>query len=99
MKISVNDELLFELTTIQKQVIMNDIDENIFDEDMKRRLFYIINHKYEQCFKKLKAEWEPKLAANGIKSIPTDKDEFAALVFTQSNYKNKHARSIEDTNI
>ena len=94
MKIKVNDELLFELTDTQKKVIKNDIDANIFDEDMKRRIFYIINHKYEQCFKRLKAEWEPKLAAKGVESIPTDKDAFAQLIFAQPEYKDRSARDL-----
>jgi len=95
MKIAVDGIDLFELTDIQKKVIKNDICCDKFDEDVKRRLFYIINHKYEQCFKRLKAEWEPKLAARGVKSLPTDKDEFANLVFAQEDYKDRAARDAE----
>ena len=95
MKIQVNGEFLFELTDLQKKVIKNDIHDDIFDRDMKRRLFYILNHKYNQCFKRLKDEWEPKLAANGVRSIPTDKDELAALIFSQPNYKNRKQRQEE----
>jgi hypothetical protein len=99
MKVSVNcscPDKLFELNEIQKKVICNDINSDIFDEDMKRRLFYIINHKYERCFARLKAEWEPKLAAKGVKAIPTDKDEFAQLVFSQPEYKCRKMRDDEE---
>ena len=95
MKIKVDDIELFELTDIQKKVIKNDIPSDIFEDDIKRRLFYIINHKYEQCFNRLKSEWEPKLAKAGVKSIPTDKDEFAQLVFSQKDYKDRSAREAE----
>jgi len=97
MKIKVDDTELFELSDTQKKVIKNEINSDIFDEDMKRRLFYIIDHKYKQCFKRLKAEWEPKLCSRGIESIPTDKDSFAQLVFEQEDYKDKKER--EDTGI
>lgn len=92
MKISIDDKELFTLSETQKKVIMNDIHENIFDEDMKRRLQYIITHKYDQCFKRLKSEWEPRLKANGVKAIPLDNDEFAKLVFQQPDYKSKKER-------
>jgi len=95
MKISVNNKELFALSDIQKNVIKNDICSTVFDADMERRIQYSLMHKYEQCFKRLKEEWEPKLAANGVKSIPTDPDAFAELVFAQPNYKDRTARDAE----
>jgi len=95
MIIQIDGQDLFELTETQKSVLKNDIKSETFEDDIKRRLFYVINHKYEQCFKRLKAEWEPKLAANGVKSIPTDKDAFAQLVFSQKDYKDRSARELE----
>jgi len=92
MKISVNDEELFSLSEVQKKVIKNDIHEEIFDEDMKRRLQYILMHKYEQCFKRLKSEWEPKLSSKGVPMIPTNPDAFAELVFSQQEYKTRSQR-------
>lgn len=92
MKISVDDKELFILSDIQKKVIMNDIHEDIFDEDMKRRIQYILMHKYEQCFNRLKQEWDPKLVSNGIAMIPTDPNAYAELVFLQPQYKNRSNR-------
>ncbi len=99
MKIVVDGVDLFELTETQKKVIKNDIPSDIFEEDMKRRLHYIIAHKYEQCFKRLKEEWEPKLAKAGVESIPTDPDAFANLVFSQPDYKDKKAKDAELPNL
>lgn len=95
MKISVNDQELFTLTQIQQDVIKNNVIEEIFEEDMKRRLQWILMHKYEECFKELKAEWDVRLAASGVKMVPTDADEYAKLVFSQPNYKNRSAREAE----
>ena len=94
MKISVNDQELFTLSEVQKQVIKNDIPEDIFDTDMKRRLQWILTHKYAECFKALKAEWDPKLAINGVSMIPTDPDAYAQLVFAQPNYKDRATREV-----
>jgi len=92
MKIKVNETLLFELTDIQKKVIKNDIKSEIFDEDMKRRLKYVITHRCDQSFAALKREWDPKLA-KAVSSVPIARDAFANLVFAQSDYKDKVARS------
>lgn len=93
MKISVNDQEIYTLSEIQKRVIKNDILEEIFEDDMKRRLKWILlDEKYENCFKRLKAEWEPKLIERGHPSLPTDKDAFAQLVFSQPDYKSRSQR-------
>lgn len=97
MKISVNNQELFTLSETQKKVIKNDVHEDEFDADMKRRLQYILMHKYDQCFDRLKREWEPKLAER-MALIPTNRDEFAELVFSQSDYKGRKAREIEEKN-
>ena len=95
MKLKVDNEEVFELSPTMKKVIKNDISDDIFDEDMKRRVRYIIEHKYEQCFKRLKEEWEPKLAAKGVSMLPTDRDAFAELVFTQPEYKSRKQKDLE----
>ena len=92
MKISVDNQELFTLSETQKKVIKNDILEEIFDDDMKRRLQHILTHKYEECFKRLRNEWEPKLRFAGVEMIPTDPDAFAELVFARPDYKNRSQR-------
>lgn len=96
MKISVDDVELFTLSETQKKVIQNDIISEIFSDDMKRRLHYILMHKYERCFERLKAEWDKKLPLNGVSSVPTDPDAYAELVFKQPNYKNRSQREAEN---
>lgn len=97
MKFSIDGKELFALNDVQKNVIKDYLNSDIFEEDMSRRVFWVINEIYKESFKKLKSEWEPKLAAKGIKSIPTDKDEFAQLVFSQPEYKDRKARDLEDS--
>lgn len=92
MKIKVDEKDVFELTEVQKQVIKNDIHEDLFEEDMKRRLHYILTHKYEQCFKRLKEEWEPKLKKSGLKQLPVDDEEYAKLIFSQPGYQSRKQR-------
>lgn len=95
MKISVNNKTVYELNEIRKKVIQNDIPEEIFMEDMERRVAYIIQHKYERCFERLKKEWEPKLQTR-MTSIPTDPDELASLILMQPDYKSRSQKIAEE---
>ena len=95
MKISVNDIVLFELTETQKNVMKNVISADIFEEDMKRRLQWVLTHAYEEWFKMLKEEWDQKLPSLGVTSVPTDKDAYAQLVFAQPCYKCRKTRDLE----
>ena len=86
MKISVNDIELFTLNETQKLVIQSELSSEIFEEDMKRRLQWVLIHKYEQCFNALKRRWDPILSQR-YTSIPTDSREYSQLVFSQPDYK------------
>ena len=92
MKISVDGKDLFSLNDTQMKVIMNDIHEDECHEDMCRRLKWVLTHKYEQCFKRLKQEWDAKLLENGVTMVPTQPDEYAELVFSQPNYQSRKQR-------
>lgn len=98
MKFNVDNETVYELNETKQSVIKNEVHSDEFNEDMKRRVKYIIEHKHEQCLKRLKTEWEPKLKAAGVKTIPLDDDEFAQLVFSQPTYKDRKTRDIEEAN-
>ena len=91
MKIQVNGNQVFELNETQKKVIQNDIPTEIFESDMKRRVKWVIEHKYERCFKRLKEEWEPKLK-DRVASFPSNEDAFSQLVFSQPDYESRSQR-------
>jgi plasmid maintenance system killer protein len=88
MKISVNDQELYTLTPTQLQVLGDAINANL-EEDLKRRLKWVLTHKFEEVMKDMKSEWIPKLQANGVTMMPIDNEEFAKLVFSQPNYKQR----------
>ena len=95
MKILVDGKELLTLTDIQKRVIMNDIPEEEFEEDMKRRLKYVLMHKYERCYARLFNEWMPKLKEAGVQHVPLNDELFANLVFEQPEYKSRSQRELE----
>ena len=99
MKVLVDGKEVFELNATKEKVIKNDIDSDVFAADMERRLKWVLAHKYERCMNRLKDEWEPRLKANGLESIPLDEDALAELIFSQPDYKNRSQRDLEQRNL
>ena len=95
MKFLVENKEVCNLNETKLKVICNDICLDQLNSDLERRVAWAVMHKYERCFKRLKEEWDRKLAENGVKSVPTDPDEYAALVFAQPNYKDRKTRDLE----
>jgi hypothetical protein len=92
MKINIDDQYFIEMTDLQERVIKHFIFDEDFQDDMIRRVEEAITGKYLNCFRRLKEEWDPKLEESGISMIPTNKDEYAKLVFSQPNYKSRSQR-------
>jgi len=95
MKIQVDGKQVCELSLTQKRVICNDIPDSIFQEDMERRVHWVLTHKYKRCFERLRKQWEPILRER-LASVPTDPDELAEVIFSQSDYKNRSQRDTQD---
>lgn len=91
MKIQVDGVDVAEITDHMRKVICNDIPKEIVDEDMKRRVAYFPLHKYDQCMKRLRKDWEPKIRAEGT-DIPASDEVFANMVFARQDYLDRSAR-------
>lgn len=76
----------------ESQKIFNNIRGN---DSYAERIKWVLTHKYERCLERLKLEWIPRLEAKGITEIPSDDDEFAELVFNQSDYKSRSQREAD----
>lgn len=95
MRIQVEGKTVYELNDTKKKVIQNDIQEELFEKDMERRVKHIIEHKYEQCMERLRKEWTPKLSQR-FTTLPTNNDALAELIFGQEDYKSRSQREADD---
>lgn len=95
MKVTVDGVDLVEVSAMQKKVMEYEIPAEKLEADLKRRLLWVLDHKYQQIFARMKKEWEPKLIASGVKSLPTDKDAYAQLIFDHHDYKDRSTRDAE----
>ena len=96
MKVKVDDVEILEISEIRKKVIAHEIPSEDLEADLKRRLSWVITHKYERCMEKIKNQWVPKLKERGHQSIPLDDDALAEMIFADPDYKNRSARIIEE---
>jgi hypothetical protein len=94
MKISVDGQEVFSLSETQKAVIKSDVPHDIFESDMKRRLEWVLVHKYEHCLASLKKEWEPRLKER-YEMLPSGDDALAQLICSQPDYKDGKAKQLE----
>lgn len=92
MKIKIDDKIILDLTDTMRKVICNDIKSEEFDEDIERRIKMIIMEKYDACYKRLKEKWDKELEQRGYEFIPTDRNKYAELVFSQPDYKSRSER-------
>lgn len=95
MKIKVDNVEVLNVSETQMKVLADQIPSTILEDDLKRRVHYIITHKYERCLENLKAQWIPLLKQRGVQSIPLNDEAFAQLVFEQPDYKDRVKRDQE----
>ena len=88
-----NQELFRVKPTLRKMITQYLCNSDV--EFCKNQLKFILQHKYERCMARLRHEWEQRLAKKGMKSFPLDNDQFAELVFSQPEYKNRSQRDSE----
>jgi hypothetical protein len=92
MKILVDNDVLFEINDTEKKILADTLFMEELEAELRQKIQWIIAQELTRSFKKLKDDWEPKLAAAGVTMIPTDKLAFAELVFSQPEYKSRSER-------
>jgi hypothetical protein len=97
MLVKIDDEVIFEIDERMIKLLAHDLEDPI--TEIKRRLRWIIEHKCDQCFGRMKEEWtkedasgQSKLSQLGVSSIPTNKRDLADLILNHPNYMNRVQR-------
>ena len=95
MEIKIDDQVILKFSDTQVKVLKHDISEDILQEDIARRVQYILGHKYNEILKRLRKEWEEKFKLLGLESIPLDDEKFCELVFSREEYQDKKTRVLQ----
>jgi len=86
MKFYVDQTQVYELDQTQQKIIQDNVKPDLFVGDMERRVAWVISQKLDQSFDQLFAHWLPILQQR-YESLPSNKNFFAELVFSQPDYK------------
>lgn len=95
MQISIDNQNLISISDEQKAIMRFCYPTDKIDDLIKDRVSWIVNELCTQTFNLMKKEWEPKLIARGVESLPADKIAFSQLVFSQPDYKDRAQREAE----
>jgi hypothetical protein len=92
MKVYLDDKEIFEITQTDLDLLGHELLD--VQSEIERRIQWVIAHKCEQVFKRIKEEWIPKfLEADTIP--PKTREGFVAAVKVHKDYKNRIAREAE----
>lgn len=83
---------LLDITSTKQKILKDVFFEEDLQSEVERLVTWILEHQIEQQMVKIRNTWLPKLKELGVKSIPTDDEEFAELVFSRPEYQSRSQR-------
>lgn len=86
MQFKVDDEVVYELSDDQIKILQSNISADVFEEDMRRRVRWVIENKLKNVTKELNDQWLPKLAETN-EMLPSDPEQLSKLVLEHPDYK------------
>ena len=82
------------LTDLQQKILSNDLYNDTDNAGLDDWIQKAVDGKINNCWKRMRQEWTTKLMEDDsfTDSIPSNQEDFAALVTARSDYKNRKAR-------
>lgn len=94
MQIKFNDEVIFELSEIDRATIEYSIPSDELEEDLKRRIIWVIEEKIKGRKAALRRDFLPLLRAEND-TLPTNQDALIPLILARDDYKDRSTRDEE----
>jgi hypothetical protein len=92
MKVYLDEKEILEITQTDLDLLGHDLLD--VQGEIERRIQWVISHKCEQVFNRMKAEYTPKfLDADTLP--PKTREAFVAAVKVRADYKDRVARDAE----
>jgi DNA-binding transcriptional regulator PaaX len=94
MQIKLNDEIIFELSEREAQILLHDILPDNLLAEIKRRICWVLETKIQACKHRIIQEYEPVLKQTE-EFIPTNEEVLLRTMMSHPSYKDKLAREPE----
>jgi len=86
MKCTLNGNDIFDLSQTQLSILKHTLPADLLEEHIKGLIHYIIGQKLRESAGKLFEEWKPKLAKEGVTSVPLMDIDLAQMIFDRPDY-------------
>ncbi len=97
MKINVDGQELLEIGERDMEVLKYVLVSEFLDDDLKRRIKWVVEHKIERCYERFKDDWMVKLEEDpAVTSIPINVKDLFDMVKVRPDYKDRTARVAEE---
>ena len=83
--VSVNGEPVLKISAHKKRVICDSIHEDMLEEDLNRRIRWVIDAKYNACLNRMVSRWLPILQSR-YDTLPTNIDNLVNIIYEQPDY-------------
>jgi hypothetical protein len=80
------EQLAAEYDATIEKLLKDQIGDDVFQEDMKRRLGWVMTQKIAPCAERLKETWKDTIKSR-YEFMPTDDTKLIELIFAQPDYK------------
>tara|TARA_Y100001937_G_scaffold48108_1_gene67174 strand:- start:53 stop:364 length:312 start_codon:yes stop_codon:yes gene_type:complete len=82
------------LTDLQQKILSNDLYNDTDNAGLDGWIQAAVDGKINNCWKRMRQEWTQKLMDDDsfTDPIPSNQEDFVALVIARSDYKNRKAR-------
>lgn len=86
MKCMLNDTEVFNLSETQTKLLYHVMASEKVEPHVQELLKWAVGKYLHECAVQLFREWKPKLAQEGVESIPLADEKLAELIFNHKDY-------------
>ncbi len=85
---------IFQISDVDLKLMADELVD--VEDEINRRIQWVIEHKCEQVYKRFRQQWEGKLKSENVETIPMQKEAFVNLITVRADYKNRAQREAEE---
>lgn len=94
LSIKVNDVEIMQVSDDDITILANDLPKADIENEIIRRIQYIVSEKINNCQNRLFTQWLPSLRASKA-TVPTDTPSVNQEIYALPDYKDRDARDAE----
>ncbi len=91
--IQIDGKTILEVSDLDLSILADNVSSDILDEDIIRRIVWILTHTIDECKKTLIENNSAIISKNNM--IPSDTNALCQLIINDLDYKSRKQRDLE----